>query len=362
MTKSKTIILHVCTGASAMMTLLTVFVAYSDRLHPEEHPVLACAGMTFPFFLIAQLLILMAWLVFKWRRAWIPLLALLLSYPAIRTYLPLHFKSTPPEGSIKVISYNVSNHNYVGKGVKTPRDSIFNYLKRENADIVCLQEDRGSRADTTLWLENIYEYNDTVHVSRKSPMLNAVGIHTRFPILKKELIPYESTANGSAAFFLLIGGDTVVVVNNHLESTHLSKHDRKRYNDMLKGDLNRDETQVETKKIVAKLSAAMVKRARQAEAVHQYIEQQRKRHPVIVCGDFNDTPISYVRRTIAEGLTDCYVETGSGLGITFSQSGFHFRIDQIMCSEHFEPYNCNVNSKIMASDHYPIICWLKKVK
>ena len=96
----------------------------------------------------------------------------------------------------------------------------------------------------------------------------------------------------------------------------------------------------------------------QAEAVHQYIEAHRQ-YPIIVCGDFNDNPISYSRRIIAQGLTDCFVETGRGVGLSYNQKGFFFRIDHIMCSDHFKPYNCSVDNKIDASDHYPISCRLK---
>ena len=80
---------------------------------------------------------------------------------------------------------------------------------------------------------------------------------------------------------------------------------------------------------------------------------------MIVCGDFNDNPISYARRIISQGLTDCFVETGKGIGLSYNQKGFYVRIDHILCSEHFQPYNCQIDDEMDASDHYPILCWLK---
>ena len=79
----------------------------------------------------------------------------------------------------------------------------------------------------------------------------------------------------------------------------------------------------------------------------------------IVCGDFNDGPISYAHRTIAKGLTDCFVSSGNGFGISYHHSGFFVRIDNILCSDDWEPYECKVDDKIAVSDHYPIICKLK---
>lgn len=347
-------------GATAMMAALTVFVAYSDHIHPEGHTFLACIGMAYPFFLAAMAILLMIWLMVSWKRAWLPLLALIIVIPATRVYFPIHFKSTPPSGSIKIISYNVCGYQ-INAHHADPLDAIYRYLEQQQADIVCLQEDMSKKFKPVECYDSLYPYNDTVHINKPgTPIINALGIHTRYPIVRKERISYESNANGSVAFFLLIDGDTVCVVNNHLESTHLSKGDRQRYTDMLDGALDSTNVQDETRFLVEKLATYMVKRATQAETVSNYVDSIKGLYPVIVCGDFNDTPISYTRRTMARGLTDCYVETGNGLGVSFNMRGFRFRIDQMMCSDHFEPYSCYVDSDIQDSDHYPIICWLEK--
>ena len=71
-----------------------------------------------------------------------------------------------------------------------------------------------------------YAYNDTMVIANNPTSLNALGIHTRFPIVRRERINYSSVANGSAAWWLQIDGDTVIVVNNHFESCHLTTDDR----------------------------------------------------------------------------------------------------------------------------------------
>ena len=160
------------------------------------------------------------------------------------------------------------------------------------------------------------------------------------------------------AYYLDIEGDTVIVINNHLEGTHLSVEDRDNYKRLLKGKMKKDTARAETAFLIEKLGRYTAKRSKEADAVHAYIEAHRH-YPIIVCGDFNDNPISYARRTIAKGLTDCFVETGRGLGLSYNQKGFFFRIDHIMCSDAFKPYNCEIDNKMDASDHYPIICKLK---
>ena len=353
----KSILKNVFTGASAATAVMLVLVAYSDHFDPERHPFIGCAGMVFPFFLLVNLLILVAWVIINWRRAWIPLIAYLLAIPAIRVYIPLHFSHEPPSGSMKIISYNVACFNDV-KGSPNSKELIFNYLKQQDADIVCLQEAIINKPDSAFLLSKLYPNNDTVQMGNvSSAYINAVGIYSRYPILRKEKMTINSKGNGAAAFFLQIKSDTVCVIVFHLESTHLSNFDRKRYNDMISGDMDREQAQAETRFIIGKLATAMGKRARQADVVHDYIERHSS-YPLIVCGDMNDTPISYVRRTIAKGLTDAYVESGCGLGFTYRRKGFRFRIDDILCSSYYTPYNCYVDNTIEASDHYPVICWL----
>jgi endonuclease/exonuclease/phosphatase family metal-dependent hydrolase len=265
-----------------------------------------------------------------------------------------------PEGTIKVVSYNVCQYGGNWK-YEQGFDTIANYLKREDPDIVCLQEDVDEwRRYVFQKYQKTFPYNDTVFFWRTPYGVNGVGIHSKFPILKRERIDYPSRAHGSMAYYLLVDGDTILVINNHLEGTHLSKEDRTRYKEMVSGKLQRDTARSESMLLLSKLGQAAALRATGANAVHQYIEAHRQ-YPIIVCGDFNDNPISYSRRTIAKGLKDCFVETGRGLGLSYNEKGFFFRIDHILCSDHFEPYNCQVDDKMDASDHYPISCRLKLV-
>ena len=354
------VLLSIITGANVVTILLLLATGYSDRIDPVGHPMLACIGMAFPLMLLANLLFLLLWLCVKWRRIWIPIAGFALAYMPIRTYIPLRLRPQPPQDALLVVSYNVAGFN-AGRNADA-LDSICAYLKRLQPDIVCLQEDMGVGKGRPLErLTELFDYNDTVHVNGVSQTyINAVGLHSRFPILKHEVIEYGSATNGSAAFFLLVGTDTVVVVNNHLESTHLTPDERNRYKEVLKGDMETDSARKETRLLVGKISERMALRAPQARAVRSYVEAH-SRYPVIVCGDFNDTPISFARRTIAKGLADCFVESGCGLGLSYNQKGFYFRIDHMMCSSHFTPVRCEIDSKIDASDHYPLISWLKKV-
>ena len=345
-------------GANIATIILMVLVGYSDRLNPVDHPILSCVGMTFPFFLLINLLFLFFWLVFRIRMVWIPLLGYLLAYVPISIYMPINLRTSKlPEGTIKLISYNVceygGNYKYE-QGFEKVRDYLFD----EDPDIVCLQEDVDTwRRYCFKHYEKKFAYNDTVHFNN-NVLVNGVGIHTRFPIIRRERIPYRSLSNGSVAWYLQVGNDTLLVINNHFERTHLNKEARKTYRGILKGDLKGDTARTESKKLLITLAESAAKRAPEVQVVRRYVEEHRQ-YPIILCGDFNDNPISYTRHEMAEVLNDCFKSTGRGLGLSYNQKGFQFRIDHIFCSDDIQPYNCQIDSKMDASDHYPIICWLK---
>lgn len=353
----KTFTTNMIAGANIATGIIMWLVGFSDYANPATHPYIATAGLVFPVLLAINLAFLVFWLVFKWKMAVIPIAAYAAAIVPIRIYMPINPASEPPQGAIKVLSYNVKNYSGL-PGHDKPYDDMVDYISRSKADIVCFQEDVDGSGKMKPRMDSLYAHTDTTYVGDEARHSNALGIYTRFPILRKERIEYESTGNGSVAYYLRIGRDTVLVINNHFESNHLDPDERQRYKDMLKGEMAQDTARAESKKLIKKLGDAARIRARQTDAVYAYIKSHAN-YPTILCGDFNDTPISYTRRMMAKDLTDCYVATGRGIGLSYNQKGFYVRIDNIMCSSHFKPFGCKVDSKIKASDHYPIYCWLK---
>ena len=267
----------------------------------------------------------------------------------------------PPEEGLKLVSYNVHGYSGMAYGVNH-FDSVFNYLLAQQADIVCLQEDNDTWRHSDTLMKKIFPHTERLDLKTgMGAWPNHIGVYTRFPIVKTERIeaPTDTKANGAVAFYLQLPEDTLLLVGCHLENVHLDKKDRDQYKEILKGEMERDNARSEGKHLIAKLSSAFPVRARQAKAIRRYIEEHRGRHPVIVCGDFNDTPISFTRYTLAKNLTDCYQASGCGLGLSYNQKGFNFRIDHILCSSELIPLHCQVDAKMGASDHYPLVCRLK---
>ena len=187
---------------------------------------------------------------------------------------------------------------------------------------------------------------------------NVLACFSRFPIVSESQIVYDSQYNGSVQYKLLYGNDTLSVINNHLESNKLSTDDKKRYNDII-GFENEKQIKENGTYLIHKLADASAIRASQVDSVAKII--QREQNPyIIVCGDFNDSPISYAHRILSEGLTDAFAEAGNGFGFTYNQDRFYFRIDHLLIGSAFRVLQCQVDRSVNVSDHYPMWCLLGK--
>lgn len=344
-------------GANVITIVAMAMAGYSGWITPETAPRLACMGLAFPLFLGINAAFLVFWLLVRLRYALIPLGGCLLCFSPLRTYCPLNLPLSAPEGSLTVLSYNVW---YFGSNNEDGTNNIMDYIARSGADIVTLQEAYVSGRQAGMFdsiMAAHYPYRDSV-VYNKTGSLTLLS---RYPILGKERIDYASENNCSAVFTLDIDGEETAVINNHLESTGLTPEDRERYRTLMHGDLEADSARQEGALILDKLALSTRRRAAQARTVARSIRKNAWRS-VICTGDFNDSPLSYARRTIGEGLTDCYRASACGPGISYHRSGFWVRIDNIFCSRDWRPYECRVDRSIADSDHYPIRCKLKKVR
>ena len=79
---------------------------------------------------------------------------------------------------------------------------------------------------------------------------------------------------------------------------------------------------------------------------------------MIVCGDFNDLPISYSYTKIKGDLKDAFVNCGTGFGWTFNSSIYKLRLDYVFYDPDFEVKDFQIG-KTYSSDHFPVRCVLK---
>jgi endonuclease/exonuclease/phosphatase (EEP) superfamily protein YafD len=164
-------------------------------------------------------------------------------------------------------------------------------------------------------------------------------------------IRFKNSGNMIIYTDMLIEKDTVRVYNCHLQSYQLKPAEINRI-DSLNFE-NNNESKAKLRALAHKFKTAIIKRAEQAATLREHLNQCK--YPVIVCGDFNDTPVSFTYRTVKGDLKDSFIESGKGTANTYNGKLPSFRIDYILFSPKFTSYNFAV-STLNHSDHYPISC------
>ena len=137
---------------------------------------------------------------------------------------------------------------------------------------------------------------------------------------------------------IAVKDDTLRVFNLHLHSTTIRKTDSNYIENH--EYMNDEESEEQIKSMVARLTENNKLRAAQVDTITQIIAASP--YPVIVCGDFNDTPISYTYRKMSRRMRDSYREQGRGYAHSYRGFFDMLRIDYILCSKNFEVLSYDV--------------------
>ena len=331
--------------------------AYSGYIPPVRWIIPAFLGLFFPALLVAQIGVTIFWLL-AWDKRRLLLVAAvwLISLPQLLVYFPISRAEKSlgtEEESLRILSYNVCAFGFKPH-TKTSPNATLQYIKSSGADIVCIQEAMLNQnpwagvVSKTLrsYLDEDYPYINVIRVNRGGSTL---ALLSKYPIKEAKEIPLPSWVNGAVAYKVDIRGKETLIINVHLESFRLRRVDGEDYLRLAKdGDAIRLKDALR-----AKLSPTFRSHNIQANIIHDLLQSYGSGR-VIVCGDFNDTPLSYARYKIGEGLEDAFVSKGNGLGISFHTRPFFVRIDHILFGPAFRALRCEVDKTASESDHYPI--------
>lgn len=343
-----------------IVTLLLLSVLGS-KVSPVHSSFLSFIGFAFPLLFIANALFGFLWLAKLRKRVIFSILALLISWSQWEDVFQLQSVKVTDKTSltmpVSIMSYNVRMFDrYNWTGDKETPNKVYQFFKDENPDILCVQEffvnnkiPHYSEANILSKFKQYRYKHIEYNVETKTGRKFGLATFSKFPITRKQPLYFKNTSNFSIQTDIVINGAKVRVFNNHLESIRL-KAENYHFIDSITY-LNETERREGVKAIFTKMNEAFDSRSFQAESIGRHIENSP--FPAIVCGDFNDTPVSYVYRTVRGKLQDAFVESGSGFGGTYHGKLPSFRIDFIFHDKIFKAYNFE-RTKVGYSDHYPI--------
>jgi endonuclease/exonuclease/phosphatase family metal-dependent hydrolase len=353
---------------SALMLLVVYLSVY---IPPAKFPLIAFVGLGYPPILLINIGFVLLWIFIRIKYSLLSLVFILLGWNHIGRLVQINPKTELDNDAkpVKVLSYNIQNfvrQNVANTKFITNFDNqakITKFIIDQQADIICLQEILYDRGDVHKFAGEFGRINKTPNYYYRNyfvtedKKLDGLAIFTRFPVINKGHIDYKEKTIGIFND-LVIQSDTIRLYNLHLASIHFKKEEYDFISD-LPNQQDQEVIKKHSLQVISKLKTAFIKRGHQVNIVKTHILNSP--YSVIICGDFNDTPSSYAYRKLASGLTDAFVESGNGFGVTYAGESFpSFRIDYIFHDKKFES-RLFKRHKVSFSDHYPISCSLSKI-
>jgi endonuclease/exonuclease/phosphatase family metal-dependent hydrolase len=366
MRKSVKFTLIACNVAFALLYVLSCF---GTRISANWIIGLLTLG-AFYLFLI-NVVFLVFWLFAKRKLALISLFTVLICwYPMSNVFklsLGSSFETKKNSSAIRVMDWNVELFNMLDhKTNPGKKEEIVKLIRSYNPDIACFQEMVATDGESS-GINNIQDISESIgmpyyHYAYKTKFdfdqqhHFGIVIFSKFPILREQTIASEEKNYNSVFQYadLLVNNDTIRVFNIHLQSLHFNPHNRLYLNNP---SMDEKRDLEESKSILRKFKAGFNKRKWQSDNVKKEINKSP--YPVILCGDFNDVPNSYVYNNIGNGMVNAFEQKGSGIGTTYSSISSTLRIDNIFVSPVFQVTQFTRVKKNL-SDHYPLIADIQK--
>lgn len=321
-------------------------------VNPHDYYLFSFVGLVMLGVVAANAVLLVYWAV---RRRWwilVPILALGLNYQFISATLQLPHKVdvnlATHSDKIRVATYNV--HNFSGDTYPITLHEIASYIVEQGVDLFCVQEFWETSKFSAARIAEMFELP---YYSRVMDSVNGTDVATfsRYPIKSSSRSFFPDSGSSMLVSDIEVDGEIVRVVNTHLQTTSVSITRQKIGHSFIFGNSSAQRDAI--KVMTDSLAGNFLKRSVQAQIVSGLVEQTP--YPVIVCGDFNDTPASYAYNLLTRGrLTDSFISCGSGYGYTYRAIRKLLRIDYILYSEQFT--GVDYQSPLLEwSDHNPVI-------
>lgn len=335
-------------AASAM--ILSYIAIYID---PSVFAFPLFFGLYFIPILAINFILLIIALICRSRSAWIPLIVLLPSLLFTELFFKFGGNHTPQNEGIrmKIESYNVGMFSS-GKGISRDscREAIVKSIQNGNPDVACFQEVYVvSRQQIDTLFKN-YKYRYYHLFPLRNGALFGNLIISKFPIVSSGKLSFPRSTNLSIYADIDHYGRILRIYDNHLESYNIS------FTSLIKRLAGRhtgygEEITNDLKEVHEKVRGTFIRRSDQ---VNRILENTKSSHyPAIICGDFNDTPMSYAYHKLSRGRKDSFKESGKGFGSTFVHLWPLLRIDYILFPDEFGSIS-HTTEKLPFSDHYPI--------
>ncbi len=339
-----------------------LLIAYiSVYINPSVTAIPALFGLAFPYIIAVNIAMVLFWVAFRKWYALISVIAIAIGFGYIHNFIRFTNHGEETHHDLKVMSYNVRLFNLYEETEKDSHRKMLQLLRKEDPGILCIQEYfvKGDPAAGEQKLREGIGGKLQMHVKLvKSGPVSYYGIATitRYPVINRGDIVHPGSSSLTIFTDIVVDADTFRIYNNHLQSFRLSRIEGTLLNEIAGEDQAHSVNKITG--VFKSLTRGFSSRAAQVDRVSKHVETSP--YPVIVAGDFNDTPISYTYRRMRHGLKDAFVEAGYGAGFTYRGKYPPNRIDYILYNQELDCTDFDI-VKVRYSDHYPVIAYFRRV-
>lgn len=344
-------------GLIAVICLLLSYL--SPFVNPAVFWVFGLLGLLYPVFLIISLLVLVLAFWRKSRLKWVVLVVLLIGSPLHIRYFAFGSSNevAKTETSINIMSYNVrlfNVYNWLNTNKADNKNKILKFIGSEAPAVLCLQEYYvDNDVSPYITLEEViksgafldYHQRLATQTSKRDYGIITLSKH---PIIKKGTVVNDDADLLCIFTDIIKNKDTFRIYNTHLESIKFQQDDYDMFSQKSITNQNRFK---KLRNMLGKVKRAYPKRVEQAKRIVAHAKEAP--YPVIICGDFNDTPFSYVYNLFNTSFSDAFREAYFGLGRTYAGRVPAGRIDYLFYNEGFKVNDFKIQKEVL-SDHYAI--------
>lgn len=306
--------------------------------------------------LLANVVMVLVWALMKRWQFVISVAAVALRWSYVGLFLQLGGTSQVPASEehprmVTVMSYNV--HQFRGnadgeKSLDTVAQGFLDLIDNHRPDVLCLQEfavPKEVKVVDSLLLRGYNHYYSSR--TTKAGLPYGTTVFSRIPITYVKRID-----NKKVLVELMHDSGSFRLCCLHMASYRFDDADWQEIKKAKHGEVQASSLRTLDK----------VKRT-----LHDHEEEWEERLrpvvddsslPMLVAGDMNDIPSSWLYRQLSKRLKDTFQEKGSGLCTTYNGGFPQFRIDMVFHSEGFRTLSYR-RLRVPLSDHYPVLAALE---
>jgi endonuclease/exonuclease/phosphatase family metal-dependent hydrolase len=351
-----------------LLVACSLFTAYmANFINPAKIWQIAFFGLAYPALLLINIGFIIFWIWQKKMLALISAFVIVAGWTNVGRYIQIRAfeKSFETGRAVKLLSYNVrAFSSFMLEDGSNLLDSVLAFVNEEGTDILCFQEfyvQNAHEKQSEAYIDSMFVRMPYKHIRfyyKPSQTSNyGLATYSKYPIINEGSLTFENSTNSCLYTDMVIHNDTIRVYNAHLQSIKL-KMNGYNFADSLVFPFNSKRVN-EVRYISGRLKRGFIKRAEQVDILSAHI--RRSPYKVVVCGDFNDTPVSYTYQKIRGDLKDAFIRSGKGIGNTYRGNFPSFRIDFIFHSRDMGSSDYRTH-RLDISDHYPVSCsfWIEE--